>query len=53
MTPPLPKPHRTRLENTVKAARDVAEQAARASLAQLAVGEAKASDGRILTRLRG
>jgi hypothetical protein len=44
MTAPLPKPLRTQLENTVKAARDVAEQAARASLAQLAVGEAKAPD---------
>jgi hypothetical protein len=40
----LPKPLRTQLENTVKTARDVAEQAARAALAQLAVGEAKAPD---------
>jgi outer membrane protein TolC len=44
MTAPLPKPIRTQLENTIKAARDVAEQAARAALAQLAVGEAKAPD---------
>lgn len=41
---PLPKPLRTQLENTVKAARDVAEKGARAALAQLAVGEAKAPD---------
>jgi hypothetical protein len=41
---PLPKPLRTQLENTVKAARDVAETAARAALAQLAVGDAKAPD---------
>ena len=41
---PLPKPLRTQLENTVKSARDLAEQAARAALAQLAVGEAKAPD---------
>jgi len=38
----LAKPLRTQLENTVKAAREVAETAARAALAQLAVGEAKA-----------
>ncbi len=44
MTAPLPKPIRTQLENAVKAARDVAEQAARAALAQLAVAEAKAPD---------
>lgn len=41
---PLPKPLRTQLENTVKAARDVAEIAATAALAQLAVGEGKAPD---------
>ena len=41
---PLPKPLRTQLENTVKSARDVAEKGARAALAQLAVGEAKAPD---------
>ncbi len=41
---PLPKPLRAQLENTVKAARDVAEKAASASLAQLAVSEAKAPD---------
>jgi hypothetical protein len=41
---PLPKPLRTQLENTVKAARDVAEVAATAALAQLAVGEGKAPD---------
>jgi hypothetical protein len=40
----LPKPLRTQLENTVKAARDVAESAARAALAQLAVADAKAPD---------
>jgi len=38
---PLPKPLRTQLENTVKAARDIAETAARAALDQLGVGEAK------------
>ena len=38
---PLPKPLRTQLENTVKAARDVAEKAGKAALAQLAVNEAK------------
>jgi hypothetical protein len=42
--PPLPKPLRTQLENTVKAARDVAEVAATAALVQLAVGEGKAPD---------
>ena len=42
MSSPLPKPLRTQLENTVKTAREVAEQAACAALAQLAVGEAKA-----------
>lgn len=41
---PLPKPLRTQLENTVKAAREVAEKAARAALDLLAVGEAKAPD---------
>jgi hypothetical protein len=41
---PLPKPLRTQLENTVKAARDVAEKAGRAALSQLAVGEARAPD---------
>jgi hypothetical protein len=41
---PLPKPLRTKLENTVKAARDVAEVAATAALVQLAVGEGKAPD---------
>jgi hypothetical protein len=40
----LPKPLRSQLENAVKAARDVAEQAARASLARLAIAEAKAPD---------
>ncbi|MBR8283940.1 Eco57I restriction-modification methylase domain-containing protein [Burkholderia vietnamiensis] len=41
---PLPKPLRTQLENTVKAARDVAEKGASAALAQIAVAEAKAPD---------
>lgn len=41
---PLPKSLRTQLENTVKAARDVAEKAGRAALSQLAVGEARAPD---------
>ena len=41
---PLPKPLRTQLENTVKAARDVAEKAVKAALTQLAVGEARAPD---------
>lgn len=41
---PLPKPLRTQLENTVKAARDVAEKGAHAALAQMAVTEAKAPD---------
>ena len=41
---PLPKPLRAQLEKTVKAARDVAEKAGRAALAQLAVSEAKAPD---------
>lgn len=52
---PLPKPLRTQLENTVKAAREVAEKAAKAALAQLAVGEGRvpdylAEDHRILRR---
>ncbi len=38
---PLPKPLRTQLENTVKAARAVAEKAAGAALEQLAVAEAR------------
>jgi hypothetical protein len=41
---PLPKPLRTQLENTVKSARDAAENGARAALAQLAVGEGRAPD---------
>lgn len=41
---PLPKPLRTQLENTVKTARDVAEKAGRAALAQLAVAEPKVPD---------
>ncbi|MFZ4625121.1 MAG: SAM-dependent DNA methyltransferase, partial [Rhodoferax sp.] len=41
---PLPKPLRTQLENTVKAARDVAEKAGKAALAQLAVAEIKMPD---------
>jgi hypothetical protein len=41
---PLSKLLRTQLENTVKVARDVAEVAATAALAQLAVGEGKAPD---------
>ena len=41
---PLPKPLRTQLENTVKAARDVAEKAGKAALVQLAVNEAKSPD---------
>lgn len=40
----LSKQLRTQLENTVKAARDVAENAARAALAQLAVGDARGPD---------
>jgi hypothetical protein len=39
---PLAKPLRTQLENTIKAARDVAENGSRAALSQLAVGEGKA-----------
>ena len=43
MTPAaLPKPLRTQLDNTVKAARDIAEMAARAALQQRAVGEGNA-----------
>ena len=41
---PLAKPLRTQLENTVKAARDIAETAARAALQQLAVGEGRVPD---------
>ena len=41
---PLAKPLRTQLENTVKAARDTAENGARAALTQLAVGEGRAPD---------
>ena len=41
---PLAKPLRTQLENTVKAAREVAEKGARAALAQLAVAEGRAPD---------
>jgi hypothetical protein len=44
MAQTLPKPQRTQLENTVKAARDVAEKAASAALAQLAVADGKAPD---------
>ena len=44
MNKTLPKPLRTQLENTVKAARDVAEKAGRAALAQLAVAEPKVPD---------
>lgn len=41
---PLPKPLRTQLENTVNAARELAEKGASAALAQMAVAEAKAPD---------
>lgn len=41
---PLAKSLRTQLENTVRAARDVAEKGAQAALSQLAVGEARAPD---------
>ncbi len=41
---PLPKPLRSQLEVTVKAARDVAERGAKAALLQLAVGEGKVPD---------
>jgi len=44
MQAPLSKPHRTLLENTVKQARDEAEKAARAALAQLGVGEGRVPD---------
>ncbi|HBC00738.1 MAG TPA: restriction endonuclease subunit M [Pseudomonas sp.] len=44
MNAPLAKPLRSQLENTVKAARDVAEKAAQAALAQLAVCESRAPD---------
>jgi hypothetical protein len=52
---PLEKSLRTRLEHTIKDARDIAEQAARASLQQLGVGEAApfahlSEDDRILRR---
>jgi hypothetical protein len=40
----LAKTLRTQLENTVKAAREVAEKAGQAALAQLALGEGKAPD---------
>lgn len=40
----LPKPQRTQLEITVKAARNVAEKRASAALAQLAVADGKAPD---------
>jgi hypothetical protein len=41
MQNPLSKPLRSQLENTVKAARDVAEKAALAALHQLGVGDAR------------
>jgi hypothetical protein len=41
---PLAKPLRTQLENTVKAARDIAEIAAYAAIAELGVGEGKAPE---------
>lgn len=41
---PLVKPLRGQLENAVKTARDVAEKAAKAALAQLATGDAKVPD---------
>lgn len=41
MQNPLSKPLRTQLENTIKAARDVAERAALAALNHLGVGDAK------------
>ena len=44
MNQPLTKPFRSQLENTVKAARDVAEMAALAALHQLGVGDAKLPD---------
>lgn len=44
MQAPLSKPHRTLLENTVKQARDLAEKAACAALAQLGVGEGRVPD---------
>jgi hypothetical protein len=44
LSTPLAKPLRTQLENTVKAARDVAEKAALAALHQLGVGDAKLPD---------
>jgi hypothetical protein len=44
MQNPLTKPLRTHLENTIKAARIVAEDAGNAALMQLSVNEAKAPD---------
>ena len=41
---PLEKAQRTQLENTVQVARDIAERAANAALAELGVCEAKASE---------
>jgi hypothetical protein len=41
MNQPLPKPLRSQLETTVKAAREVAEKASLAALNQLGVGDAK------------
>ncbi|MBO9356875.1 SAM-dependent DNA methyltransferase [Bordetella petrii] len=41
---PLPKPLRSQLENTIKAARDEAEQGAQAALRQLAISEARVPD---------
>ncbi len=43
-TQTLAKPLRSQLENTVKAARDIAETAAQAAINQLGVGEAKAPE---------
>ena len=40
----MPKPLRTQLENTVNAARAMAEKVGKAALTQLAVAEAKAPD---------
>ena len=41
---PLAKPLRTQLENTVKAARDIAEKAAQAALNQMGIAAAKVPD---------
>jgi len=41
MNQPLPKPLRTQLKNTVKAAREAAEKGAKAALSLMAVAEAK------------